>query len=120
MSKTDILAELPKLSPNVRHCEGGLPTAAIHGELQMDRHVAALLAMTGMGSLISSRNGSVFVSALAATKQSIQLDRHALAPHARDDRLECEIFGLTVLANFARGIMLPLLRWRLHLLWLKP
>ena len=50
----------------------------------MDRHVAlrqaqgpelveraALLAMTGMGSLISSRNGSVFVSALAMIVTSV-------------------------------------------------
>ena len=29
-----------------------------------------------------------------ATKQSIQLDRHALVPRARDDKQECEIFGL--------------------------
>src|SRR5690606_37902013 len=32
---------------HVCHCEGGLPTAAIQDRDQMDRHVAALLAMTG-------------------------------------------------------------------------
>jgi len=31
----------------VCHCEGASPTAAIQLELHVDRHVAALLAMTG-------------------------------------------------------------------------